>query len=168
MDPAIELGALVVGGIANVIGSYISGEYSLKQLDRELEYKREELNASIALESRRLGISENRLRQEWDMFIKTIKQRKYEFAQEFGLETEKFEFEKEAFEKTYGLGKEALAHQKYMDVINPIMEQKKRAKNIITAFSGMTKKPAAAAPAATPAPVNPLTAPQTGYQNPLT
>ncbi|NIM06130.1 MAG: hypothetical protein GTN65_11085, partial [Armatimonadetes bacterium] len=54
------------------------------------------------------------------------------------------------------LKKEQVAHQKFMDVIKPALDQNRRSKNLIQAFSNMKKGIAAQRPAAG-RPVNMLT-----------
>ncbi len=85
----------VGGEILSLIGAVIEGDISQKQFKREMKFKEKELASHIALKSRELGISESRLRQEWNQFVIKVETRKEEFAQTFGLETEKFGLESE-------------------------------------------------------------------------
>jgi len=155
----LAVGGLIAGGIASLVGSYWEGEIAEEQFDREMEFRERELAEKIKMEARRMGIQEKELQSRWKQFIVELKENKRQF------------------EETMGFKRETLKHQKFMDVIKPALDQNKRSKNLIQAFSNMkkgisTQAPGAgrpvnmltttaptapAAPAAPAAPTNPLT-----------
>lgn len=128
---AVVLGGVIagVGGLINLLGSYWEGEISESQFKRELAFMQKKLDAQIAIEAKRLGLQEKQLKQQWEQFTTSLKQRKYEF------------------EETFGLQKETLAHRKYMDIMAPVIERKRRAKNLTQAFSNIARNPLLRKPA---------------------
>ena len=143
-----------VGGLASIIGGFISGEYQEDMLDKQLDVKNRQIDIQIEQFAQQMGLSKDKMKQQWNQFVKTLKQRKDEFSATHGLAKEQF-----------GLQKEAFGHKKFMDTINPIIQKHRRAKNVLQAFSTIAKgnavqRPAAATvrPTAAPAPAaNPIT-----------
>lgn len=146
-----------VGGLTNLIGAWMSGEISESQFKRSLALKERELGASIQANADRLALSEKQVRQQWIQFSKQLEQRKDEFQQTIGLQKEQLGLQKESFE-----------FQKFREIVNPLIEKRRRTKNILNAFSAIAKqgapRPTGRTPLATAAtapaptgPVNPLT-----------
>lgn len=144
---ALGVGALLVGGVTSLIGSYWEGEISEAQFDREMAFREKQLAQQIKSEARRLGIQESQLRQNWKTFVAQLKENRRQFGERIGLE------------------KESLAHKKFMDLIQPTIERNRRSRNLLRAFSEIKKAPSpagvsplrAAPPQAPQAPANPLT-----------
>jgi hypothetical protein len=164
----LEVGALLVGGIASLVGSYWEGEISEKQFDRELKFKEGELAQRIKSEAARLGFDEKQLKQQWTTFVTDMREKRRQFDAQLGLSKEELGEKKREFQLSYGLQKEDLEHKKFMDLVNPIVEQHRKSKNLLTAFSAIAKGGQGAAPVpAAPGAPTPAPAPA-GGGNPLT
>ena len=170
--PAIIAG---VGGLTSLFGSYLNGKISDKQFDREMSFKERELGATLDLKAQELGLSASKVRQDWTQFMSELKQRKSEFASTMGFNRTKLSTETALtreqmaqqagqVKETMALQKEDLAHKKFMDIINPILEKTQRAQNIVDGFSAIaqSQQKQVAAP-----PANPVSAPPPPVATPV-
>lgn len=152
----LGIGGLLTGSVASLVGSYWEGEISEAQFEREMAFRERQLDNQISFQAEQLGISEKRMQQQWQQFLVELKESKRQFN------------------LGYGLKKESLEHQKFMDLVQPTIERNRRSKNLLTTFSNLKDSFASNKPAtSTPSPsagANPLTAapsaPSAPAQNP--
>jgi hypothetical protein len=162
----LGIAGILTGGIASLIGSYWEGEISEKQFSKELAFKNRELAERIKSEAARLGFDEKQLKQQWTTFVTDMTEKRRQFDAQLGLSKGELGEKKREFNLSYGLQKQDLEHKKFMDLVNPIIEQHRKSKNLLTAFSAIAKGGQGAAPVPA-APGAPAPAPA-GGGNPLT
>lgn len=165
MPDLLLAGALTLGGgILSLIGSYWTNEISEDQFNRELAFRQSKTDRELALQAERLGLTRQQLNQQYQQFLTSLKEQKRQFDESIGFQKEQFKF------------------KKFESIIKPAIEQNRRSKNLLRAFSGISKGlqgaqaaggvTAPTAPAApSPTGPNPLTAAPQGpapAANPLT